>query len=169
MSIEFQVPSCQTRSGKKLFGLCDDPPPSQTTAYIDEADGSKWIAVVVNEYEYPVLFTAIDRCIEIRNPDGKMEKRCDGMLTYGSSVIFVELKQRGGAKSNAWIREAEGQLKNTISYFEETDLSEKYTLKMAYISNSEHPKFRASQIVRMEKFFSETTYILRIEARINLL
>lgn len=167
MSIEFQIPKCQTQSDKKIFGLCDDPSPAKNPAYINEADGSKWIAVVENEDRFSTVFTAIDNCIEIKNPDGKMKKRCDGMLTFNATVIFVELKQRG-AKGNAWVEDAELQLKNSIMHFEKTELSENYHQKKAYISNSEHPKFKTSQSGRMEKFYNDTKYILRIEARIKL-
>lgn len=96
-----------------------------------------------------------------------MAKRCDGVLMYNSTVIFVELKQRG-AKGNAWVEDAIPQLKSTIESFEKTELSENYNQKKAYISNSEHPKFKTSQIERMEKFYIDTGYILRIEARIKL-
>jgi hypothetical protein len=167
MSVEFQIAKCQTQSDKKIFGLCDDPSPAKNPAYIDEIDGSKWIAVVKNDYRYSAIFTAIDNCIDIKNADGKMEKRCDGMLTYNSTVIFVELKQRG-AKGNAWVEDAEIQLKNSIFHFEKTELSEEYNHKMAYIANSEHPRFKTSQIGRMERFYIKTGYILRIEARISL-
>jgi len=167
MNVEFKITKCQTKSDKKIFGLCDDPAPAKNPAYIDETDGFKWIAVVENEERYSTVFMAIDHCIEIKGADGKMEKRCDGMLTYDSSVILVELKQRG-TKGNAWVEDAESQLKNTITHFEKTELSKNYNQKKAYISNSEHPKFKASQIGRMEKFFSDTGYILRIEARIKL-
>ncbi len=167
MSIDFQITNCQTQSDKKIFGLCDDPPPAKNPAYIDEVDGAKWIAVVENEDRYSVIFTAIDNCIDIKSKDGNMGKRCDGMLMYNSTVIFVELKERG-AKGNAWVTDAEPQLKNVISHFEKTPLSENFNQKKAYISNSEHPKFKSSQSERMERFFTETGYILRIEARIRL-
>ncbi len=80
MSINFSQAKCQGTTDKKLFGLCDDPLPSKNPAYIDEKDGSKWIAVVVNEDRHKVIFTAIDHCIEIKREDGKMAKRCDGVL-----------------------------------------------------------------------------------------
>lgn len=167
MIIEFRIANCQTQSDKKVFGLCDDPHPARNSAYIDETDGSKWIAVVENEYRYSTAFIAIDNCIEIKDSDGKMEKRCDGMLTYNATVIFVELKQRS-AKGNAWVEDAEPQLRNSILHFEKTELAENYNQKKAYISNSEHPKLKTSQIGRMEKFYTETGYVLRIEARIRL-
>lgn len=100
MSVDFKIAKCQTRSNRRIFGLCDNPSPAKDPAYIDETDGSKWIAVVENEERFPTEFTAIDNCIDIKHSDGKMEKRCDGVLTYNATIIFVELKQRG-AKGNA--------------------------------------------------------------------
>lgn len=167
MSINFSEAACQTFSDLKLFGLCDDPPPASNPAYIDENDGAKWIAVVVNDDRYSVTFTAIDNCIVIKRPDGKPAKRCDGVLTYNSTVTFVELKQRG-ATGNAWVTDAEKQLRTTIGYFEHEDVAEDYNQKKAYIANSEHPKFKESQARRMEQFFDDTGYVLRIENRIIL-
>lgn len=167
MSINFNVIKCQTQSGRRRFGLCDDPSPAKNPAYIDEIDGTKWIAVVENEHRYDATFTAIDNCIEIRRSDGTVEKRCDGMLSYNSTVIFVELKQRG-TKGNQWVKDAELQLKASIEEFERTDLAEDFSIKQAYISNSEHPKFKSSQLRRMEQFFTDTGYVLRIINRIKL-
>ncbi|PZV77551.1 hypothetical protein CLV31_12019 [Algoriphagus aquaeductus] len=167
MSTNFSELSCQTYSSAKLFGICDDPPPASIPAYIDEKNGAKWIAVVVNDDKFEVTFTAIDNCIVIKRADGKLAKRCDGVLTYDSTIIFVELKQRG-ALGNEWVKDAEKQLKVTIGYFEFEDEAENYEQKKAYIANSERPKFKVSQLKRMEQFFNETGYVLRIENRIIL-
>lgn len=167
MSIIFLDAKCQNQSNVKLFGLCDDPSPAMNPAYIDNQDGARWIAVVENEYLYSVTFTAIDHCIAIEREDGAMYKRCDGVLTYDSTVIFVELKERGGLGS-AWVRDAEEQLRTTITYFEKFDEAENYTSKKAYIANKEHPKFKESQAMRMDKFLTDTGYVLRVENRIIL-
>lgn len=167
MSINFLQAKCQTHSNKKLFGLCDDPPPADNHAYIDEQDGSKWIAVVVNEDNYHVTFTAIDKCIEILRADGKMAKRCEGFLFYNSTVIFVELKQKG-TKGNDWVVDAEQQVRTSIGYFEASDNTDDNYTKKAYLCNSQHPKFKSTQINRMDKFLTETGYVLRIENRILL-
>jgi len=168
MSIDFSLAKCQDSSSRKLFGICDDPAPATTRAYLDELDGAKWIAVVQNECTYDVLFTAIDHCIEVPpRPDGRTSKRCDGMLTYSNTVIFVELKERAQLGTD-WIRDAEKQLKDTIAQFETTELAENFKEKKAYASNSEHPKSKQSYLVRVEKFFENTGYVLRIENRIVL-
>ena len=72
MSINFFEAKCQTFSDRKIFGLCDDPSPATTPAYIDETDGAKWIAVVENDNRYDVTFTAINNCIEITKPTGRL-------------------------------------------------------------------------------------------------
>ena len=159
--------ACQTYSNQKLFGLCDDPPPAKRPAYLNEKDGDSWIAVVVNEESFDTIFTAVDNCIETRRDDGNMDNRCDGILSYNTTVIFVELKQRGGT-GNDWVTDAEVQLKASIGYFEKNVDSDDYALKKAYISNSEHPKFKYTQARRMDQFQVDTGYTLRIENRIIL-
>jgi hypothetical protein len=122
---------------------------------------------VVNEERYAVTFTAIDTCIPIRQADGTMHKRCDGVLTYVASIIFIELKERGGSGSS-WVKDAELQLKTTIGFFEKTADAEIFSQKKAYIANKNRPKFKESQIRRMEQFLADTGYVLRVENRIIL-
>jgi hypothetical protein len=170
MKTNFSEATCQDKSVSKLFGLCDTPPPLKgkaTRAYIDELNGGKWVAIVENEYLIEVTFTAVDNCVELKNTSGIPVSRCDGMLTYNSTVVFVELKQRK-AVGNDWVKDADRQLRSTIDFFEDTEESDKYTEKRAYIANSEHPKAKFSQTNRMEKFKNETGYTLRIMNRIRI-
>ncbi|KEQ31535.1 hypothetical protein N180_11050 [Pedobacter antarcticus 4BY] len=169
MSIDFSVAKCQDSSRKRLFGICDDPAPATNRAYLDEENGAKWIVVVQNEYEYDVLFTAIDHCIQVppRPDNGRPSKRCDGMLSYNETVIFVELKERAQFGTD-WIRDAEKQLKTTIAHFETTELVEDFKDKKAYAANSEHPKSKQGHLVRIEKFFEDTGYVLRLQNRITV-
>jgi hypothetical protein len=165
MSIDFFQERCQDNSNQKLFGLCDDQ--HNERAYLDEKDGSKWIAIVVNEYKYEVTFIAIDHCIKIKKVDGKMVKRCDGLMFFNSTIIFVELKERGYL-GNKWVEDGEKQLRSSIVHFEATYASLDYKKKKAYIANKEHPRFKESQTRRMAQFQDDTGYILRIENRIIL-
>ena len=167
MSVNFWNENCQSSSSKKLFGLCDDPAPSNAPAYIDEENGAKWIGVVANENLYEVTFTAIDHCVNIQSTDNNQVKRCDGLLTYEQTAVFVELKERS-AMGSQWVKDAEQQLRSTIHYFELNDDADDYKVKKAYIANSGHPKFKASQAARMARFLSDTGYVLRIENRIIL-
>ena len=167
MSVNFFSPECRQISKRKLFGLCDNPPPPHTPAYLDEKNGEKWIAVVENEYKFEVLFIPVDNCIELRRNDGEMDNRCDGLISYNNStIIFVELKQR--ADDSKWIKEGDAQLRQTIKHFEQTEEAASFSKKRAYIANNRRPKFRTNQTNRMDKFHNETGYLLRIENRILL-
>jgi hypothetical protein len=168
MSFHFNKTECITESFQRTFGLCDDPPPAENPAYIDENHGSKWIAVVENPNTYNVRFLALDHCIDSFRVDGEKQKRCDGVLTYSDTVIFVELKERS-TKGNEWIEVAENQLKSSIEFCEDARYCEPYRRKLAYIANSKKRKERYSQLERMNRFARETGYVLRIQSRIELL
>ena len=170
MEIDFFNSQYERVTSKKIFGLCDDKEDNKP-AYLDEENGTKWIAVVENEELKEIHFIAIDNCIDIWRDEVKkeMEKRCDGMLWYETSIIFVELKDRVSKKDkNAWVEDGEKQLKCTIEYFEKTEQSNNFREKRAYIANKAHPKFKESQLVRMKRFQQETGYTLRIENRIKI-
>ena len=154
-------------SKKKRFGICDTPPPPAQKAYIDEVNGQNWIAVVENFYQDSVTFIPIDHCIVIKRQDGSMDNRCDGFLYYDATVIFVELKQRNESGSK-WIKEGDNQLRVTIRHFESTPQAKDFKTKQAYISNSSKPRFRFSQAERMDRFFDDTRYTLRIENKIHI-
>lgn len=153
-------------SRKRRFGVCD-PPASENRAYIAEREGEHWIAIVDNYYEAEVKFVPVDHCIVLLKPDGKMDSRCDGCLFYRKTIIFVELKDRNVSGSD-WIKDAEKQLRQTIMHFEKEKEADTFTVKKAYIANSAKPRFRSGQIMRMEKFFAETNYVLRIENTIEI-
>ena len=170
MAIDFFNNQCQQVSSEKIFGLCDDKEDNKP-AYLDEENGAKWIAVVENEELKEIHFIAIDNCIDIWRDEVRkeMDNRCDGMLWYEATIVFVELKDRESKKDkNAWVEEGEKQLRRTIEYFEKTEQSGKFTEKRAYIANKAHPKFKGSQLVRMKRFQEETGYTLRIENRIKI-
>jgi len=131
MEIDFFNSQYERVTSKKIFGLCDDKEDNKP-AYLDEENGTKWIAVVENEELKEIHFIAIDNCIDIWRDEVKkeMEKRCDGMLWYDKAVIFVELKERVSKKNtNAWVKAGEKQLKRTIEYFEKTEQSNNFREK----------------------------------------
>lgn len=167
MAINFFEQNCSEETNEQLFGICDEPSPNKDPAYLDLTDGRKWIAVVKNEYKHDVTFVAIDACIDIFRQNGEMSQRADGFLYYDNTIIFTELKQRF-ARGNAWVEDGEEQLRETIDFFEKEDESENFETKKAYIANSEHPKFKTTQIGRMNRFLEDTGYVLRVENRIIL-
>ncbi|MBC7555022.1 MAG: hypothetical protein H7257_13720 [Taibaiella sp.] len=167
MSIDFFTARCSGSSDKRIFGLCDKAHPAKEPAYIDEDNGKDWIAVIENNNRETVQFIAVDHCIDLLKVDGKMDSRCDGMLYYNTTVIFVELKERSGL-GNEWVKDGEKQLRATIKHFEQEAEAVNYTFKKAYIANSGHPKFKTTQAGRMEQFLADTGYVLRIENRIAI-
>lgn len=167
MGIDFFNTQCKSSSNKKIFGLCDDPPPAENPAYIDEDNGENWIAVVENHYEQEINFVAIDNCILIKRENGEPSKRCDGMLYFEDTVIFVELKDRKGTPKD-WKEDAENQLKETISFFEKQNEAKNFKNKKAYICNKTVPKANTKNQARMDKFFADTKYNLEIKNRIEV-
>ncbi|HLO85174.1 MAG TPA: hypothetical protein VK203_09205 [Nostocaceae cyanobacterium] len=167
MGINFFDANCQGQTNQSKFGLCDDLAPAKNPAYIDTEDCNKWIAVVENNKELEVIFTAIDNCIEILRPDGKMASRCDGMLTYDGKIIFVELKQRNYTNS-VWIEDGEKQLRKTISVFIKDNDLDSYKSKKAYIANSKRPQFHYLHKDRMQNFRNDTGVILSIQNTIKI-
>jgi hypothetical protein len=155
----------QYHSTKRLFGLCDDAPPPHKPAYLDEVDGKKWIAVVVNDDAFDVLFVALDNSIALRKPDGSQDRCSDGLLSFNLTIIFVELTT---AKNEDWKKDKDGQLRITISHFEDTEEADNYKIKKAYIANRSYPKDNKKNMIRMDKFLKDTGYVLRIENRIIL-
>jgi hypothetical protein len=155
----------QYTSTKSKFGLCDDIPPPHLPAYLDETDGNKWIAVVANDRQIEVRFVALDNSIILRKPDGKQDRCSDGLLTYDSTIIFVELTT---GKNKNWKNDKYEQLRITIKHFEDTKEAHLYNTKKAYIANSNSRVFRPSSQIKMDKFLIETGYDLRIENRIVL-
>jgi hypothetical protein len=155
----------QYYSNKKLFGLCDDVPPPHRPAYLDETDGTKWIAVVDNCYGYNVLFVALDHSVILKRPDATQDRCSDGLLSCHSTIIFVELTT---AKNENWKKDKDSQLRATIRHFENTKEASNYEIKKAYIANSSYPKDNKKNMIRMDKFFKETKYVLRIENRIAI-
>ncbi|MGI4872112.1 MAG: hypothetical protein ACRYFX_13150 [Janthinobacterium lividum] len=168
MPVDFFSGTCQNGVSSRdittaaLFGLCDDIP--RNRAYIDTASPPKWIAIVENSPAYEVTFTSIDNCIEIRRPDGTMESRCDGMLTYDDSIVFVELKE----KNRGWLEEGLGQLETTLLIFKATHPERTYASQRVCLANSRHPLFAAGRATHTQEFKDKTGIVPLIQNKITL-
>lgn len=157
--------SHQWVSIKRTFGLCDDGPPSHQPAYLDEDDGSKWIAIVGNNKQLSVRFVALDNSISLIKADGKKDRCCDGLLAYQKTIIFVELTE--GTNKN-WKDDKDDQLRITINHFEKTNDATRFEIKKAYIANSNRRISKPSYQVKMDRFLKDTGYDLRIQNRIEI-
>ena len=113
MSIDFFIAKCQTENiVDKEFGICDDEDEEKKTpAYVDRNQPDKWVAVVKNQTNQSINFTAVDNCVEMNRSDGTMDFRCDAMLTNDDNIVFVELK----VQAADWIFHAvDEQLQTTM-------------------------------------------------------
>ncbi len=128
MLVDFLKQECKTQTNFKLFGICDDLDlVVKTPAYIDFDNKENWIATVINKNNKNIIFTAIDHCVFKLDRNIDNPSRCDGMLEYENNIIFMELKDKSRAVTNA------DQLENTIKL---ANISkEDYFIKTAYLSN----------------------------------
>lgn len=164
MSDIFQV-LCEDVTNNTHFGICDDKPHQR--AYIDTEDGKKWMAVVQNDSNQEVTFTALDNCIEFNKATGKKESRCEGVLTYNNTILFIEIKERSG-NAKSWAKDADDQLRNSITLIESKINLDKYINKRAAIINRLQTRSNEKHTVRMKQFKEETGYVLRVNYRIVL-
>lgn len=165
MPINFLDPNCSTNSNNLEFGLCDDPPPSNSPAYINETDQTIWIAKVNNLNTENITFYAIDNCVSVFRTDGTMDKKCDGVLSYSSNLIFVELKSR---KSKKWFREGRKQITITIRHFILNHDISQYSKIEAYVCNKLRPLAHTGQAVNIQKFKDDTGFILKGKRDIDI-
>lgn len=165
MPIDFFIAKCQIENiREKEFGICDDADQAEKTpAYIDTTQPQKWIAVVRNQTDKAINFTAIDNCVEIRRPDGTMDYRCDAMLTNDENIVFVELKNQ----MTQWIPHAvDEQLQTTIDHFKTNYDITKYKHKRAFACNKRFPRFRASNKEKMNAFYQKNHIRLNLQKEI---
>jgi hypothetical protein len=163
MAVDFDQDACQNRTSEKIFGICDDPPSPDAKgrpAYLDFTDDERWIAWVENNDRREVTFTAIDHCVTIHRESGEMESRCDGMLRYDSTMMFVELKDRN---SKGWLADAMSQIRVTIGlYRNEVGIDDQFRC-YAYVCNKQRPRFKAANTALAEQFEEETGFLLVVD------
>jgi len=157
--------NCKTNSSKIKFGICDEQPPSTNPAYIDEDSPTEWIGIINNSSEKNIQFNAIDNCIDIRREDGKMDSRCDGLISYENNLIFVELKERDGGQ---WLKKGREQLTATINRFKQEVDATKYNSIKAYVCNRLRPQAHYGQATNIQKFKDDTGFTLFGKQNINI-
>jgi len=154
---------CQDVTNERRFGICDDKPHQR--AYIKIEHDLSWIAVIKNNGRQIVTFTAIDNCIEFNKGNGKKESRCEGVLTYAETIIFIDAKERKG-DAKTWAKDADKQLRSTIALIESKVNLDAFTEKKAAITNRLQKGSREKHTVRMKQFLEQTGYVLRVDNRI---
>jgi hypothetical protein len=163
MKVDFFQSKCQKKVSASLFGICDDY--NIEPAYVSISKSDKWIASVTNQHKKEVNFIAVDHCIEITRPDGKMESRCDAMLSYDKNIVFVELKDKRKDWSNGF-----DQIEQTLICFIENHGSFywRQQRRRAFLANKSHPNFHVTSNEQDRKFYSRYKIRLNIEATIEI-
>ena len=162
MAVNFFKEECQEITDESRFGICDLE--DENPAFIQFTDEKDWIAVVHNEEQKEVIFTAIDNCIDIRRSNGDKESSCDAMLTYTDNIDFVELK----VVRKDWINKGIGQLSKTIQTFVANHDLTAYNKKRAFLANKKHPHFHFSHKEEMQEFKKELKVRLIIQNTIKI-
>jgi len=163
MSIDFNNRHCQTITSEKLFGLCDNDNHTPAFISINSVD-DYWIAIVQNDNEIPIVFTAIDHCIEILRDCGDMESCCDCMLTYPNNIVFVELKN----KHKKWMESGIGQLEKTIEIYSNNHNLSLFSKRRAFVANRKHPNFQVIEVEIKQRIFSKFRVRVMAEATIPI-
>lgn len=163
--VDFFDTKCQTQTDAFEFGLIDPGGEAPAQLIFDQLNDG--IALVQNHHQKAVVFTAIDKCIDIAREDKTQASRCDGMLTTGREIIFVELKE----KKADWIKQASKQVAATIEQFRAShNLMHDYDDRHAYLCNN-RAKIRgldASHLEMQRRFLSEYGVVLKIDRVIAL-
>jgi hypothetical protein len=159
MSVKFFEDVCQQTTSEKKFGLYDAE--DNTPAEIKLTEEDTWNATVVNNGSKSILFTAIDNCIDVLRENGDMDSRCDCMLSYDSTLLLVELKN----KRDSWQSEGLGQIENIarIMLAEIPDYYYSFKKRKAVVANrkNQFPAFHQSNTEQRQYFSS--TYKMRIQ------
>lgn len=156
MAVDFNKAACIENTSANVFGICDDPPPATSPAYLAFANSDDWIAWVENDLNKEVTFTAIDHCID--NLPANAE-RCDGMLRYDNTLVFVELKDRD---SGRWLGKARDQLESIIDIYKNEVGLNGFNRFYAYVSNKQRPYFYAANASLAEEFEVNTGFVLQV-------
>jgi hypothetical protein len=152
MAINFFQLTCQSLTNETVFGIIDNPP-----ATLSFENSNSWNVWVDNEKEKNIIHTAIDDCLNIPDTEGE---RCESMITYENTIIFIELKDRDGGR---WAGKARNQLINTIKLFKRDSNLKGYTKLYGHIANKQRPHFKSGGKKFSQEFEDATEgFILRV-------
>ncbi|HOY31690.1 MAG TPA: hypothetical protein PKW80_07405 [Bacteroidales bacterium] len=164
MSIDFFKTVCQKTTSEKKFGLYDAE--DKTPVKIKLTDEPSWNATILNTECRTISFTAIDNCIDVYRENGEMDSRCDCMLSYNSTLLFVELKN----KRDSWQSEGLSQIENIAKKMIEEipDIYYHFKKRKAIVANRKHqfPAFQNSNAEQRQYFSSKYNMRIQFDAEI---
>lgn len=164
MNVQFLKSDCQQEINKKRFGLYDAE--DKTPTEIRLTNEETWNAVVLNNDRKDLTFKAIDNCIDVLRPDGQTDSRCDCMLTYDSTILFIELKN----KRESWQSEGLEQIESIVKIMiaQNPKYYYNFTKHKAIVANKRHqfPAFQESNLEQRQYFSSKYRMRIQFEAEI---
>lgn len=154
------------------FGLRDGNHKKKEPAYIclDEDRKHSWEATIINRSGKEIIFLPVDHNIAICRPDGKMGKRCDGILLTAEekkTISFVELKAQK-VTAGKWRAAGVEQLSATIRVFSVNHNIKDYASRNAYVCNSQKPYYRYNNMEELERFRKQYGVSLHIQPFIEV-
>lgn len=147
----------------KQFGIMDN-----SKAYIVKNDIDSCNAVIINNI-FNLNFVPVDNHIKLRRENGDMAKRCDCMLYDDKKmeiIIFIELKQRKDAEDAFF--DGKEQLKETISFFNQSHPDYIGKKKYAFVANSVSPSVPSVYNTSIYEFAQKTGFILYVKHKIDM-
>lgn len=164
MRIDFYKTDCQKRISEKRFGLYDAE--DKTPAKIIFTENLPWNATIINKGSKEILFTAIDNCIDVFKENGDMDSRCDCMLSYDSTLMLIELKN----KRDSWQIEGLDQIENIAQRMisENSDYYYSFKKRKAVVANrkKQSPAFQYANVEQRQYFRSKYKMRIQFEAEI---
>ncbi len=164
MSIDFFKAVCQKTTSEKKFGLYDAE--DKTPVKIKLTDEHTWNATIINNGGKPISFIAIDNCIDVFRENGEMDNRCDCMLSYNSTLLFIELKN----KRESWQAEGLSQIENIAKKMidEIPRHYNSFKKRKAIVANrkNQFPAFHASNAEQRQYFSSKYKMKIQFDAEI---
>ena len=164
MSVEFFKEDCRYTTNEMKFGLYDAE--DSSSVRIKLIDEDIWNATVLNSTGKNILVTAIDNCVDIFRQNGEMDSRCDCMLTYDTTILFIELKH----KRNSWQSEGLAQIENVVKILiaEIPDYYNNFKKRKAIVANRRHqfPAFQESNPEQRQLFWSKYKMRIQFESEI---
>lgn len=164
MSVDFFKVVCQKSTREIKFGLYDAE--DTTPAKIKLTEESTWNATILNDGGKQVVFTAIDNCIDVLKENGEMDSRCDCMLSYDSSLLLIELKN----KRESWQAEGLAQIESIAKIMIDQVPAHYYSFKKrkAVVANRKHkfPSFHDLNAEQRQYFSSKYKMRIQFESEI---
>ncbi len=159
---------CSAVTNQDRFGISDANSHLRRPAEVRLNDEPNWDFTVINSNNKEVNFKAVDFCVDIyrtgtydldddnrdvsqfssdnANPVYiELIKRCEGFLTFDSSILFIEIKRRPHGN---WLSDAREKFEETILSFMEHHPDSPFNVIEPIVSNMLFNRVHQSEMVQ---------------------